>query len=291
MGHIRVGISGWRYAGWRGAFYPSGLTQARELEYASRRMQTIEVNGSHYALQTPSSYARWYEATPRGFVFSVKSPRYLTHILRFRDADASRKAMANFFASGLFMLKEKLGPILWQFPPSFKFDAALFESMLRLLPRNTEEAAALAREHDRHVKDTCLQPDRKRRLRHAIEVRHGSFCNDAFVAMLRKYHAAIVVSDSVKDWPYFEDLTAGFVYMRLHGTQTLYSGKYGDAALERWAARMKAWASGAEPPDARRIAASAAPKRSGRDVFCYFDNDIKAQAPDDACRLMHKLGG
>lgn len=289
MARVCIGISGWRYAGWRGAFYPDKLPQARELEFAARQVQTIEINGSHYSLQTPHSYASWHAATPRGFVFSVKGPRYLTHSLRFRDAEASRRAMANFFASGLFMLKEKLGPILWQFPPNFKFDKDQFATVLHMLPADTHEAARLAREHDGRITDVCLQPDRKRRLRHAIEVRHDSFCDDAFIAMLRKRRAAVVVSDSVKAWPYFEDLTADFIYIRLHGTETLYSGAYSDAALDHWATRIRAWSAGQEPPDAQSFTTASAPKRAGRDVFCYFDNDIKAQAPFDAQRLMRKL--
>jgi len=289
MGHIRIGISGWRYAGWRNTFYPAGLTQSRELEFASRQVQTIEINGSHYSLQSPHSYVHWRDATPRGFVFSLKGPRYLTHMLRFRDIDASTVATANFFASGVFALREKLGPILWQFPPSFKFDRAAFETFLALMPRNTEEAQALAARHAAHVKNPCLSADRKRRIRHAVEVRHSSFCSEEFIALLRKYRAALVISDSVKDWPYAEDITSDFVYLRLHGTQTLYGGKYKDPALARWAERIAQWAAGKEPPDARRIASRPARQRAGRDVFCYFDNDKKVQAPLDARRLMDRL--
>src|SRR5690242_12559959 len=135
MGKIRIGISGWRYAPWRGVFYPQGLAQHRELEYASRALPTIEINGSFYSLQRPDSYAQWYDATPRGFVFSVKAPRYITHIRRLREIE---KPLANFFASGVFNLKEKLGPILWQFPPSFRFDPELFEAFLKQLPHDTE---------------------------------------------------------------------------------------------------------------------------------------------------------
>lgn len=288
MAHIRIGISGWRYAGWRKVFYPDKLAQSRELEFASRQMQTIEVNGSHYALQTPHSFANWYEATPRDFVFSVKSPRYLTHMLRFRDEKKSRIALANFFASGIFRLREKLGPILWQFPPSFKFDAEAFETILAALPPDTHQAAALAGKHNRHVKETDLEPGRKRRLRHAIEIRHPSFCDTAFIKLLRRYRAALVVSDSVADWPYAEDLTSDFVYLRLHGTETLYGGEYKDEALDRWAERIATWASGREPDDARRIHTRSR-RRAGRDVFCYFDNDQKVQAPVDARRLMERL--
>jgi len=288
MGHIYTGISGWRYAGWRGVFYPDKLAQALELEYASRQVQTIEINGSHYSLQTPQSYARWYDATPPGFVFSVKGPRYLTHMLRFRDA-ASATALANFFASGLFRLREKLGPVLWQFPPSFKFDESSFESFLQLLPRDMKGASALAAKHDARVKKPCVKHAVEGRLRHAVEIRHDSFRNEAFIKLLRRHKAALVVSDSVAAWPYAEDLTADFIYMRLHGTETLYSGAYSDAALDHWATRMRTWADGGEPSDAVRIARGRDSKSAGRDVYCYFDNDMKVQAPFDAKRLMERL--
>ncbi len=291
MKHIRIGISGWRYAGWRKVFYPDKLAQARELEFASRAVQTIEINGSFYSLQSPQRYAGWRDATPPGFVFSVKGSRYLTHTLRFRDAAASHAALANFFASGLFNLREKLGPILWQFPPNFKFEHAAFEAILRQLPKDTDEAAALAAQHDARVQAPCVSAPRKRRLRHAIEVRHASFCDERFIKLLRKYRAALVVSDSVADWPYAEDMTSDFVYMRLHGTQTLYGGKYSDSALDRWSARIREWAAGREPEDAQRISSVRARRRAGRDVFCYFDNDMKVQAPFDAQRLMKRLDG
>lgn len=298
MGRIYTGISGWRYAGWRNVFYPAKLAQARELEFASRQVQTIEINGSHYSLQTQQSYARWHDATPTDFVFSVKGPRYLTHMLRFRDA-TSTTALANFFASGLFRLREKLGPVLWQFPATFKFDKQGFEDFLRMLPHDMETASALAAQHDARVKDPCIHPEVAGRLRHAIEIRHDSFCNDAFIKLLRRHKAALVLSDSVADWPYAEDLTADFVYMRLHGTETLYGGAYSDAALDHWAARMRIWADGGEPSDARRIATTPARspggrghtgrRHAGRDVYCYFDNDMKVQAPFDAKRLMERL--
>lgn len=288
MSKIRIGISGWRYAGWRKMFYPPGLAQSRELEFAAQRMQTIEINGSHYSLQSPDSYRKWRDVTPEGFVFSVKGPRYLTHMLRFRQP-ASTVAMANFFASGLLLLGEKLGPILWQFPPNFAFDADRFEAILCSLPRDTEEAAAVACKHDARITTPCTTPEKRRRLRHAIEIRHASFCDSSFIRLLRKHRIALVMSDSVADWPYAEDITSDFAYIRLHGTETLYGGKYGDAALNRWAARIKLWSAGSEPADARRILDRPARRRAGRDVYCYFDNDIKVQAPFDAQRLMRRF--
>jgi uncharacterized protein YecE (DUF72 family) len=286
---IRIGISGWRYDGWRSVFYPQGLAQARELEFASRAVDTIEINGSHYSLQTIDSYRSWYEATPKGFVFSVKGPRYLTHMLRFRD-ESARPAMANFFASGVLALQEKLGPFLWQFPPNFSFKAERLQRFLALLPRDTDAARELARQHDSRVKSPWFLVTRHRRLRHAIEIRHPSFCTPAFPELLRKHRIALVVSDAVADWPYAEDVTSNFVYMRLHGTETLYGGAYSDPALDRWAERIEAWATGTEPADARRISPVPASK-ARRDVFCYFDNDQKVKAPFDAQRLIRRLSG
>ena len=288
-GRIRIGISGWRYAGWRGVFYPKKLAQARELEFASRAVQTVEINGSHYSLQTLSSYRAWHDATPADFVFSVKGPRYLTHMLRFRDETAI-PASANFFASGVLALGDKLGPFLWQFPPNFSFKPESFERFLQLLPKDTHAAAALAQQHDTRVKEPWCEPGRKRALRHAVEIRHHSFCSDAFIRLLRKYGAALVVSDSVADWPYAEDLTSDFVYMRLHGTETLYGGAYSDEALDGWARRIERWAAGGQIEDAKLIASAAARRRASRDVYCYFDNDQKVQAPFDARRLMERLG-
>ncbi|MDR5735183.1 DUF72 domain-containing protein [Caballeronia sp. LZ025] len=288
-GRIRIGISGWRYAGWRGVFYPKKLAQARELEFASRAVQTVEINGSHYSLQTLSSYRAWHDATPADFVFSVKGPRYLTHMLRFRDETAI-PASANFFASGVLALGDKLGPFLWQFPPNFSFKPESFERFLQLLPKDTHAAAALAQQHDTRVKEPWCEPGRKRALRHAVEIRHHSFCCDAFIRLLRKYGAALVVSDSVADWPYAEDLTSDFVYMRLHGTETLYGGAYSDEALDGWARRIERWAAGGQIEDAKLIASAAARRRASRDVYCYFDNDQKVQAPFDARRLMERLG-
>ena len=280
---IRIGISGWRYEGWRGVFYPKGLRQASELSFASRAVDTIEINGSFYSLQTIDSYRAWRDETPDGFVFSVKGPRYLTHVLRFRD-ESARPAMANFFASGVLALDAKLGPFLWQFPPNFRFDVARLERFLALLPRTIEDAVDLASQHDAHVKRAWFDAKGKGPLRHAVEVRHPSFQTSEFADILRRHRVALVVSDSVAGWPYAEDVTAEFIYLRLHGTQTLYSGAYSEPALQRWADRMTIWAAGGEPPDAIRLSPVPA-RRARRDVFCYFDNDQKVEAPFDAQRL------
>ena len=194
MATLRIGISGWRYAPWRGVFYPKDLPQRAELEYASRQVGSIELNGSFYSLQRPASYARWSADTPRGFVFAVKGPRFITHVKRLRDIDGP---LANFLASGIFELGPKLGPILWQTPPNLHFDEALFDAFLARLPRDTAQAAELARRHDGHIKGpVSVTPDRKRRLRHALEIRHPSFMCEDFIALLRRHKVALVVADT-----------------------------------------------------------------------------------------------
>jgi uncharacterized protein YecE (DUF72 family) len=288
MGTIRIGISGWRYAPWRGVFYPAGLQQRRELEYASRSFSSVEINGSFYSLQDPGSYERWYRDTPSGFVFSVKGARYITHMRRLREIEAP---LANFFASGLFNLREKLGPILWQFPPNFRYDPERLERFFALLPRDTAAALALARRRDaRMTGRSRLAIDANRPLRHAIEIRHESFLDASFVALLRRHGVALVVADTAKKWPYREDVTADFVYIRLHGDKKIYTSGYTDRALERWAARIRAWSTGREPADAHRITAEPPSRLASRDVYCYFDNDVKVKAPFDARVLMQKLG-
>ena len=283
----RIGISGWRYPPWRKVFYPDKLRQASELHFASRALPTIEINGTFYGLQRPPSFARWYEETPENFVFSVKAPRYVTHILKL---EAVEKPIANFFASGLLLLKEKLGPILWQFPPSFRFDPKQFEHFLKLLPHDTE--AALKQAHGREAKmhgREQLAIDETRALRHAVEIRNKSFVDPEFVELLRAYQVALVVADTAGKWPYYEDVTADFIYMRLHGDEELYASGYTDAALDRWATRIRAWARGGQPQDAHLISATLPPSRKTRDVYCYFDNDIKVKAPFDARKLLQRL--
>jgi uncharacterized protein YecE (DUF72 family) len=287
-GTIRIGISGWRYPPWRGKFYPKGLTQKRELEYASRVLPTIELNGSFYSLHRPGSYASWYADTPANFVFSVKAPRFITHILRLRDVEIP---LANFFASGLANLRGKLGPILWQLPPFFVHKPELLEDFLSRLPRTTDDATALARRHDEKVAGrTQIQFEPGRVLRHAMEIRNISFVDPAFIALLRKHQIAWVIADTAGKWPEYEDITADFVYIRLHGDVTLYESAYMEAAIARWGARIRQWSAGTEPPDARRISPEPASACRGRDVFCYFDNTAKDEAPANALRLMQQLG-
>ncbi len=286
-GKVWIGVSGWRYTPWRGHFYPRGLAQWRELQYAASQFPSLELNGSFYSLQRPSSYATWAAHTPPGFVFAVKGSRYITHMLRLRGVEV---ALANFFASGLFELKDKLGPLLWQFPATMRFDPALFEAFFQLLPRTTLEAAELALLRDGRLDGReSLQVDRGRPLRHAVEVRHESFATPAFVRLLRKYRIAWVVADTPQPWPLYEDVTADFVYLRLHGSTELYNSRYTRAELERWARCIRAWAHGGQPQDARLITPTPARAKATRDVYCYFDNTDKRHAPDNARELMAML--
>ena len=285
---IRIGISGWRYAPWRGVFYPEKLQQRRELEYASGVFPTIEINGSFYSLQSPKSWKAWRDETPPGFVFAVKGPRYITHLLRLREYET---ALANFLASGVLQLGPKLGPMLWQFPPNFRFDEERFDHFFTRLPKDTDAALELARKRDRSRMSgrTALPGQPNRRLRHAVEIRHESFRDDAFVRLLRRHDVALVVADTAGRWPLLEDVTADFIYIRLHGDEELYVSGYTQEALDLWARRIDAWSRGAEPDDARKASPLKPRRRASRDVYCYFDNDAKVHAPFDAQTLAKKL--
>src|SRR5437588_6369742 len=282
---LRIGISGWRYAGWRGKFYPKDLPQRRELEFAASKFNSIEINGSFYSLQLPSSYRRWFSETPDDFMFAVKGARYITHMKRPRDVET---ALANFFASGVLALREKLGPILWQLPPNLGFDGDRLREFFSLLPRDTREAARLAKKHDNKLKARAFaRIDRAtadRSLRHAIEVRHQSFMTPDFFRLLRQQDVGFVIADTAGKFPYAEDLTADFVYIRLHGAEKLYVSGYGDRALDSWARRISLWRKGRQPRNARLIGDRQTDGRS-REVFVYFDNDAKVHAPFDAIRL------
>ncbi len=288
MSSIRIGISGWRYSPWRGDFYPDGLVQRRELEYASRAVSSIEINGSFYALQTPERYANWFSEAPDDFVFSVKGPRFITHTRRLRDV---KEPIANFFASGLLQLKHKLGPILWQFPASFKMDKQLFADFLSQLPTTTDEAVKLAKGcAERLKKPGYLEADKARAMRHAVEIRNPEGLDEDFVELLREHNVALVVADTAGKWPYQEDITSDFVYIRLHGDKELYKSGYSEEALERWKQRIRTWAAGKQPADAQLIGRRQDAPGGARDLYCYFDNDVKVRAPFDARALLEKLG-
>ena len=284
-GTVRIGISGWTYGPWRGVFYPSDLTQKKELEYSSRIFPTIEINGTFYSLQRPKSFLKWKEETPEDFVFAVKATQFITHVRRLKEIEAP---LANFFASGVLALGQKLGPILWQFPPSFTFQAELIEDFLRQLPQTTQAAADLATGRDAWMKDRAFAgPVERGPVRHAMEIRHKSFACEEFIALLRRYGVALVCADAVT-WPRLMDVTADFVYCRLHGSEKLYASGYDDGSLDEWAERVAAWAAGGEV-EGDHASAEAGPQSTRRDVYVYFDNDAKVRAPVDAAGLMERV--
>ncbi|HEX3663262.1 MAG TPA: DUF72 domain-containing protein [Acidobacteriaceae bacterium] len=294
-GNVRIGISGWTYPGWRGVFYPEKLPHRRELAFAAQAFPTIEINGTFYSLQRPTSFAKWAAETPDGFAFAIKGSRFITHMKKLRQV---RTALANFLASGVLQLDAKLGPFLWQFPPQFPFHADLLDEFFGLLPRDTFAAAELAGEHDARLKGRAfLTPVRRRPLRHAIEIRHPSCIAPEFIRLLRRQRIALVCADTV-EWPRLMDVTADFVYVRLHGSKQLYASGYDDVDLDAWAQRVAAWARGGQPaagathpgvPPCEYASTLAPPKRQKRDVYVYFDNDAKVRAPFDAQGLITRV--
>jgi uncharacterized protein YecE (DUF72 family) len=267
-GRAYVGTSGWLYPPWRGVFYPKGLPHREELRYMSGKVNSVEINGSFYSLQRPESWVSWRQETPADFLFAVKGPRFVTHLKQLREV---RTPVANFFASGVLALGPKLGPVLWQLPPRMRFVPDRMRAFLELLPHSTAAAAELAKEHDERLEGRSLfETDTDRPLRHAVEVRHESFRDPAFLDLLRRHNVALVVADTAGKYLALEDVTADFVYIRLHGEHELYASGYEDDSLQRWADKIRAWA-------------------ENGDVYCYFDNDIKVRAPFDALRLMEML--
>jgi uncharacterized protein YecE (DUF72 family) len=270
LGVTRVGISGWTYPGWRGDFYPKGLPHRRELAYAAQQLTSIEINGSFYSLQRPSSYARWRAEVPDDFVFAVKGGRFITHLKKLRDVETP---LANFFASGVLNLDNTLGPILWQLPATSTFDPDVLSGFFDLLPRTTTQAARLALRHDDKVSGDRVWSGEvaERPLFHALEPRHPSFGSKEATALMREHDVALVVADSAGKWPRFEHALGPVVYVRLHGSTELYTSGYSDAALDSWAERINGWTA------------------DGRDAYVYFDNDAKGFAPHDARRLSARL--
>lgn len=285
VGVIRIGLSGWTYPSWRGHFYPKGLRQSQELAYAASRFSALEINGTFYGLQKPRTFDRWAAEAPENFVFAVKGPRFITHIKRLRDIEAP---LANFFASGPLRLGTKLGPILWQLPARFPLDIERIRAFLALLPRDTETAADMANKHDDHIGNPDQTRPPRQAIRHALEIRHNSFCDPAFIDLLREQNVALVCADTV-EWPRLMDVTADFVYCRLHGSRQLYRSGYDDTERQRWARLIAAWSRGEPMDDGDFVDARRAPARP-RDVFLFFDNTDGLRAPDDALAIMRELG-
>jgi len=284
-GRVRAGVSGWLYKEWRGgAFYPAELPLRRELDHIGEVFDTVEINATFYRTQAPGNFAKWAAQVPDNFLFSVKGSRYITHMLRLRNAQA---ALANFFASGVLRLGAKLGPLLWQLPPNFKFNRRQIDDFLSILPRDTKAAARMARKHDQRLKrPPWLKTDVDQPLLYALEIRHESFKDQAFIDLLRNHRVALVCADT-EDWPLLTDLTADFAYCRLHGSDQLYFSNYSPAAIGRWAKRVAAWAEGEDPPGPHVGDRNRRPK--GRDVYIYFDNTAKVYAPANALKLREKV--
>jgi uncharacterized protein YecE (DUF72 family) len=288
MSRIRVGVSGWDYDRWQGDFYPPRLARHRRLAYLGRAFDTVEVDGTFYSLKSPETFERWHEAVPEGFVYALRGSRFITHIRRLRDPTVP---LANFFASGVLRLEDKLGPLLWQCPPQMDWDGDTFETFCARLPHDTRQAAALARRHDARVRGrTSTHVDRNRNLRHAFEIRDRRMVRPEMLRALRRHGHAFVIADTAGKYPYAEDVTAGFLYVRLHGTGRMYVGHYGAEDRVRWRDRIERWAAAELPEPAVRIADLTPPRRKGRDVYVYFDNDAHGHAPFDALALAHELG-
>ena len=268
-GRAWIGISGYDYKPWRGSYYPAEMPARRWLEYASREFETIELNGTFYSLKSPAVFEKWAAATPDDFIFAIKGGRFITHNLKLRNCET---AMGNFFASGILALGTKTGPFLWQLPATYSFDVGRMREFMRELPRSSREAERVAARHDERLRRGALTVAAENvAYRHAFEVRHPSYFTGEFFEILREQGMALVIADTAGRFPYAEDVTADFVYVRLHGPKVIYASGYDDDDLKGWANRIRRW------------------QRKSRDVYVYFDNDVKTYAPFDARRLKARL--
>jgi len=285
-GTIRIGMAGWRYDEWRGTFYPGDLAQRRELEFASRQLKSIELNGTFYSTQRPKSFQSWSKETPDDFVFAIKGSQFITHIRKLENVET---ALANFLAQGMLCLGKKFGPILWQLPPNLSIDLERLQTFFKLLPRTQKQAAAYARQRDEWMASrSWLNVEEDLPLRHAVEVRHNSFAVPEYISLLRENNIALVVADTVK-WPCMMDVTADIVYCRLHGNEKIYPNGYTADAIDVWARRVIAWSRGEEVTDGKRVHPELGSQCDARDVFVYFDDDVKVRAPFDAMSLSKRI--
>jgi uncharacterized protein YecE (DUF72 family) len=260
---IRVGIGGWIFPPWRGTFYPPDLPHRRELEYASRKVAAIEINATYYRTQTPACFARWRDETPPGFVFTVKGSRFATNRRILAEAGES---VQRFVSSGITELGAKLGPVVWQFAATKRFDPDDLGSFIRLLPAKQDGVV----------------------LRHVLDVRHESFLCSEFIALARRHRIAVVHTDS-PDFPAIADRTGDFVYVRLMNASARFRNGYAPKALQNWAARARVWSEGGAPDDLPRIAKDPSRRRGGADVFVFFINGAKESAPAAAGALVSRL--
>jgi len=262
-GEIRIGIGGWTFAPWRGTFYPKGLPHAKELPYASERLTSIEINGTFYRSQTPATFRKWASEVPAGFVFALKGPRFATNR---RELSMAGDSIKRFLDSGVTELGTHLGPLLWQFAPTKKFDAADFGKFLELLPGKYGPTT----------------------LRHVVEVRHASFCTPAFISLLRQFAIPVVYTDHAT-YPNIADLTGGFVYARLQRGKDTVKTAYPPKDIAAWAVRLRRWTDGAQPDDLPRIGPPPRAKAMPRDVFAYVIHEGKVRAPAGAMALIARL--
>jgi uncharacterized protein YecE (DUF72 family) len=268
-----IGTSGYIYPRWRGQFYPADLPQRAWLTHASRHFNSIELNGTFYSLKSPEVYARWARETPDSFIFAIKGSRFITHNKKLARVDG---ALANFFASGILELGRKTGPFLWQLPATSPFDRDRVDAFLRLLPVDSSAASRLAAKHDPTIvpRATATSPTHVR-YRHALEPRHPSYFTEECYALLRNHGVALVIADTGGKFPVAHELTAPFVYVRLHGSEALYASRYSDHELDHWADQLVRWSDSSEG--------------SPRDLYVYFDNDAWGHAPFDAMRLAERM--
>jgi uncharacterized protein YecE (DUF72 family) len=274
-GRAFIGISGYDYDRWRARFYPPHLPKKDWLRFASRCFNSIELNGTFYSLKSPPVFEKWRAQVPaKNFVFALKGGRFITHNLKLRRAE---HALGNFFASGVLALGKITGPFLWQLPATYRFDADRLDQFMGRLPRNSAEAEEIASEHDHRLRRGALTEAASNvKFRHAFEVRHPSYFNDEFYDLLRAHKCGFVIADTAGRFPYAEEVTADFVYVRLHGSEQLYVSGYRGPELDVWAARIKRWCGGTRGA-------------KGLDVYVYFDNDAKVHAPHDAIALTERV--
>lgn len=280
-----VGISGFSYSHWQGMFYPADLPRSRWRDFAVSQFNAVELNASFYGRVLAATYARYREVAPgRPFRWAVKGSRFITHLRRLQD----RTALANFFASGVLELGETLGPILWQLPPGMDWEPQVFARFLEWLPKDSDAANRLARDHDGNVKQPCLSGAYEGPLIHVMEVRSKRMVRPEMFDLLAKHQVGFVLTDSASGWPYVEELTGPVVYCRLHGHERTYVSRYSDEQLDWWAERARAWMAGKEWEVPIRIT-DRKPDQQPRDVYFFFDNDGQGHAPFDARRLAERL--
>lgn len=281
---IRIGMSGWTYPPWRGTFYPEGLLQKKELEYASKQVTSIEINGTFYSMQKPESFITWHKQTPADFKFAIKAPRYITHVRRLKEIDSG---LANLFATGILRLEHKLGVILWQFPPFVELKDSRFEDFFGKIPRTAFQAAEIAKNFSPKIKDIVdFKVTKDFPIHHVFEFRNYTFFKPDFIQIMKKNNVGLVIADSAEKGIYSEDLTSDVVYLRMHGLGKKYAKGYSKKDITALAEKVKCWSQGKACDGPKLLSETELKPRS---VYVYFDNDAKEYAPSNAQELMKLL--